>query len=55
MKRVPALEDIGELNDLHRRLVFAEFAQEHAAWFDEFRIFVSSAYGRGNPSVDRTF
>jgi len=28
-------EDIAELNRLHRRLIFAEFAQEHAAWFAE--------------------
>jgi Asp-tRNA(Asn)/Glu-tRNA(Gln) amidotransferase A subunit family amidase len=27
---VPTLLDIGELNQLHRRLVFAEFAREHA-------------------------
>ena len=36
VKRVAALEDIAELNDLHRSLVFAEFAQEHARWFDDF-------------------
>jgi Asp-tRNA(Asn)/Glu-tRNA(Gln) amidotransferase A subunit family amidase len=30
IRRVPALPHIGELNDLHRRMVFAEFAREHA-------------------------
>ncbi len=30
IKRVPALNHIGELNTLHRRMVFAEFAREHA-------------------------
>jgi Asp-tRNA(Asn)/Glu-tRNA(Gln) amidotransferase A subunit family amidase len=35
VREVPALAGIGALNSLHRRLVFAEFAQEHAeiyAW-----------------------
>jgi len=30
VREVPALADIEALNSLHRRLVFAEFAQEHA-------------------------
>jgi Asp-tRNA(Asn)/Glu-tRNA(Gln) amidotransferase A subunit family amidase len=30
VREVPALADIAALNDLHRRLVFAEFAQEHS-------------------------
>jgi Asp-tRNA(Asn)/Glu-tRNA(Gln) amidotransferase A subunit family amidase len=30
IKRVPALKNIADLNTLHRRLVFAEFAREHA-------------------------
>jgi Asp-tRNA(Asn)/Glu-tRNA(Gln) amidotransferase A subunit family amidase len=30
MKRVSALKNIADLNALHRRLVFAEFAREHA-------------------------
>jgi Asp-tRNA(Asn)/Glu-tRNA(Gln) amidotransferase A subunit family amidase len=30
IKRVPALSNIADLNTLHRRLVFAEFAREHA-------------------------
>ncbi len=34
--RVAVFPDIEELNTLHRRMVFAEFAQEHSAWFDEF-------------------
>jgi Asp-tRNA(Asn)/Glu-tRNA(Gln) amidotransferase A subunit family amidase len=31
IKRVPALNQIADLNTLHRRFVFAEFAREHAA------------------------
>jgi Asp-tRNA(Asn)/Glu-tRNA(Gln) amidotransferase A subunit family amidase len=31
IKRVPALQAIGDLNTLHRRFVFGEFAREHAA------------------------
>jgi Asp-tRNA(Asn)/Glu-tRNA(Gln) amidotransferase A subunit family amidase len=30
IKNVPALHAIGDLNTLHRRMVFAEFAREHA-------------------------
>jgi Asp-tRNA(Asn)/Glu-tRNA(Gln) amidotransferase A subunit family amidase len=30
VKNVPALPNIRELNDLHRRMIFAEFAREHA-------------------------
>ena len=30
IRRVPALPHIGDLNNLHRRMVFAEFAREHA-------------------------
>ncbi len=30
IRRVPALRNIADLNTLHRRLVFAEFAREHA-------------------------
>ena len=36
VKRVPAFENIEDLNRLHRRLVFAEFALEHSPWFDDF-------------------
>lgn len=36
VKRIPVLEGIEELNQLHRKLVFAEFAQEHADWFEDF-------------------
>ncbi len=31
IKRVPALKQIGDLNTLHRRFVFGEFAREHEA------------------------
>jgi len=31
IKRVSVLADIGDLNHLHRQMVFAEFAREHAA------------------------
>jgi Asp-tRNA(Asn)/Glu-tRNA(Gln) amidotransferase A subunit family amidase len=30
IRSVPVLSDIGELNQLHRRMIFAEFAREHA-------------------------
>jgi Asp-tRNA(Asn)/Glu-tRNA(Gln) amidotransferase A subunit family amidase len=33
VKNVPALQAIGDLNTLHRRMVFAEFAREHAALY----------------------
>ncbi len=36
VKRVAALADIAEMNVQHRRLVFGEFAREHAAWFAEY-------------------
>jgi len=35
VRRVQEFEEIAKLNQLHRRLIFAEFAQEHAAWFAE--------------------
>ncbi len=31
VKRIPVLENIAAINELHRRMCFAEFAQEHAA------------------------
>lgn len=36
IKQVPILADIVALNQLHRRLAFAEFAQEHATLYAEF-------------------
>jgi Asp-tRNA(Asn)/Glu-tRNA(Gln) amidotransferase A subunit family amidase len=33
IRRVPTLAGIAELNELHRRLVFGEFAREHAALY----------------------
>lgn len=36
IKQVPMFADISALNTLHRRLAFAEFAQEHAALYAEF-------------------
>jgi Asp-tRNA(Asn)/Glu-tRNA(Gln) amidotransferase A subunit family amidase len=33
IRSVPVLSDIGELNQLHRRLIFAEFAREHAEMY----------------------
>ncbi len=36
IKRVAALPEIAQLNQLHRRLCFAEFAQEHAAIYAKF-------------------
>jgi Asp-tRNA(Asn)/Glu-tRNA(Gln) amidotransferase A subunit family amidase len=34
--RIPAFADITDLNVLHRRLVFGEFAREHARWFEAY-------------------
>ena len=36
IRRVPILADIVQLNHLHRRMIFAEFAQEHAALFTQY-------------------
>ena len=36
IKHVPALNHIADLNALHRRLVFAEFAREHAAIYTQY-------------------
>ncbi|MEZ4622061.1 MAG: amidase [Caldilineaceae bacterium] len=36
IKQIPVLDDITTLNELHRRLAFAEFAQEHAALYADF-------------------
>lgn len=35
IRRIPLLDDIAELNQLHRKLVFAEFAREHADIYAE--------------------
>ena len=35
IKRIPLLDDIAELNQLHRQMVFAEFAREHADMYAE--------------------
>lgn len=35
VKRIPVLADIEELNHLHRQMVFAEFAREHAEIYDQ--------------------
>ena len=36
IRNVPALDDIERINVLHRRLIFAEFAGEHAAIYDQY-------------------
>ena len=36
VRRVPTLDDIDALNRLHRRLIFREFADEHAAFYADF-------------------
>ena len=36
VKRIQTFLDIDDLNTQHRRMVFAEFAHEHAAWFDDY-------------------
>ncbi len=33
--RAPLLSDIADLNKQHRRMIAAEFAEEHATWFSE--------------------
>ncbi len=37
VRRVPAFNDIDHLNQLHRRLVFGEFAREHADIYPKYR------------------
>ena len=36
VRRVPALTDIATINQWHRRMIAAEFAQVHAAWFPRY-------------------
>ena len=36
VRRVPALEDIAAINQRHRDLTAAEFAETHERWFDEY-------------------
>ena len=36
VRRVPALQDIDEINRQHSRIVFAQMAQVHAPWFDKY-------------------
>jgi len=36
VKRIPVLADIEELNHLHRQMVFAEFAREHAEMYAQY-------------------
>ncbi len=36
VRSVPALGDIERINALHRRLIFAEFADEHAGFYNEY-------------------
>ncbi|MCB0244660.1 MAG: amidase, partial [Anaerolineae bacterium] len=36
IRTVPALDDIERINHLHRRLIFAEFADEHAGIYDRY-------------------
>ena len=36
LRRVGILEDVGEINERHQQLTAAEFAQEHAVWFDQY-------------------
>lgn len=36
VKQIPMFAEIGALNHLHRQLVFAEFAQEHATLYAEY-------------------
>ena len=36
IRSVPTLADIERINALHRQLIFAEFADEHAGFYDEY-------------------
>lgn len=36
VQRISAFDDIDALNELHRRLAFAEFAQEHREWYAQY-------------------
>ncbi|NPA90730.1 MAG: amidase [Chloroflexi bacterium] len=36
VKRVPLLENIEEINTLHRQMIAAEFAMQHAEWFRDY-------------------
>ncbi len=36
VRRVPALADIATINHIHRQMIAAEFAMEHAEWFAEY-------------------
>ncbi len=36
VKRIPILDDIAAVDHRHRRLMFGEMAQTHAAWFEDY-------------------
>ncbi len=36
VRRIPALENVEEINTLHRQMIAAEFAMQHAEWFRRY-------------------
>ena len=37
VREVPMFQNIAEINRIHRQLIAAEFAQQHARWFETYR------------------
>ncbi len=37
IQEIPLFQNIAEINRIHRQLIAAEFAQEHARWLDRYR------------------
>ncbi len=37
MREIPLFNNIADINRIHRQLIAAEFARQHARWFDAYR------------------
>jgi Asp-tRNA(Asn)/Glu-tRNA(Gln) amidotransferase A subunit family amidase len=37
VKEIPLFENIADINRIHRQLIAAEFAEEHARWYQQFK------------------
>ncbi len=37
IKEIPLFQNIADINRIHRQLIAAEFAQEHARWYSQFK------------------
>jgi Asp-tRNA(Asn)/Glu-tRNA(Gln) amidotransferase A subunit family amidase len=37
VKEIPLFNNIADINRIHRQLIAAEFAQEHARWYEQFK------------------